>query len=105
MILYFVIHTHTHTCTHTHRYNISTADYDAWNGATNSSIQRLTNIRVFDGQNIVRRTISELDVYSQFGFSEEQSREVSLARVHHFLWIQDMCVIIANNPTPFCCEN
>ena len=57
------------------RYNISTADYDAWNGATNSSIQHLSNIRVFDGQNTVRRTISELDVYSQFGFSQEESRE------------------------------
>ena len=67
---------------HTHRYNISTGDYDAWDGATNSSIRRLRNIDVFDGQGTARRAISELDVYSQFGFSQQEAREVvSLAHI------------------------
>ena len=88
-------YTHTHMHTHTHdRYNISTADYDAWNGTTNSNIRRLSNIQVFDGQNPVPRTISELDVYSQFGFSQEESWEVSLICPRY----RCVCAIITNSP-------
>jgi len=82
-------HTHTHMHAHsftlttciccTHRYNISTADYDAWDGATNSSIERRTNVRVFNGDtnNFVREEVSDLDVYSQYGFSREEALQVS----------------------------
>ena len=82
-------HTHTHMHAHsftlttciccTHRYNISTGDYDAWDGATNSSLERRTNVRVFNGDtnNFVREEVSDLDVYSQYGFSREEALQVS----------------------------
>ena len=65
------------------RYNISTAEYDGWDSAVNSSIARLRNIRVLDGDTengeatLNPETISELsDVYERFGFSTEEAREV-----------------------------
>ena len=83
---------------HTHRYNISTGDYDAWDGATNSRIRRLRNIDVFDGQGTARRAISELDVYSQFGFSQQEAREVvSLAHIQTHPIQVCVCVLITNS--------
>lgn len=65
------------------RYNISTAEYDGWDSAVNSSIARLSNIDVLDGAtnggeaDINGEVISELsDVYTQFGFETEEAREV-----------------------------
>lgn len=63
------------------RYNISTAEYDGWSGAVNSSISRIRE-SVLDGGNnneveLNRRIISELpDVYERFGFTFDQAKEV-----------------------------
>lgn len=65
------------------RYNISTAEYDGWSGSVNSSIARVNNVRVLDGDTengnptVRRKAVSELsDVYEQFGFSSKEAAEV-----------------------------
>ena len=57
---------HEH-CVFRARYNISTAEYNAWDGSVNSSLNR-------QGRN----GPSELDVWSQFDFTKEEGIEVSL---------------------------
>ena len=65
-------------CICTHRYNISTADYDPWDGSVNSSITaRQVNVYDGDTSNTPKRKVSELDVYSKFGFDEETALSVS----------------------------
>lgn len=59
------------------RYNISTAEYDGWDSAVNSSITT-ENAQVFNGDpQLRRRTFSQLsDVYEQFGFTKEEATKV-----------------------------
>jgi hypothetical protein len=74
--------THDH-CVLRIRYNISTAEYNGWDSAVNSSIGRLRDIRVLDGATVAGedpplnpKVISELtDVYERFGFSSDEARE------------------------------
>ena len=65
------------------RYNISTAEYDGWDSAVNSSIGRTVD-GVLNGATVAgqgspleRRLFSELtDVYERFGFTYDEAREV-----------------------------
>ena len=58
------------------RYNISTAEYDGWDSAVNSSIQT-ERAPVFNGEAQQGRSFSQLsDVYERFGFSKQQATEV-----------------------------
>ena len=64
------------------RYNISTGEYDGWNPSINSSIRRLNNQRVYNPSSSSNsgtrsRTISELDVYTQFGMNFTTAKNVS----------------------------
>ena len=64
------------------RYNISTVEFNGWDPAVNSDLERLqgNDVRVFrDNNNQVDQQvpISELDVYSQFGFDFEMAKAVS----------------------------
>ena len=69
------------------RYNISTAEYDGWDSAVNSSIGRTVD-GVLNGATVAgqgspleRRLFSELtDVYERFGFSSDKAREVCMSR-------------------------
>jgi hypothetical protein len=54
---------HEH-CVFRARYNISTAEYNAWDGSVNSSLNRMRG-----------KSYSELDVWSQFDLSKEEAIE------------------------------
>ena len=66
------------------RYNISTAEYDGWDGGIDSSVEQQSNVQVLDGSTTDgnptrrRKIISSLSsVYTQFGFGFEEAAEVS----------------------------
>lgn len=64
------------------RYNISTADYDAWEDPEISGALMRQNVRVYNGGeqgNTVNRQISNVsDVYTQFGMDYEEGAQVRL---------------------------
>ena len=65
---------HEH-CVFRARYNISTAEYNAWDGSVNSSLNRQRG-----------NSYSELDVWSQFDFTREEGIEVSLRATRTSVW-------------------
>ena len=73
------------------RYNISTAEYDGWDGAINSNVSQV-RAQVLDGAtqdgdaDLRGRTISNLtDVYEQFGFTFDEATEVSRRSLGFFV--------------------
>ena len=61
------------------RYNITSGEYDGFNSSINSSIMKVQE-KIFNPQtNTVSLTkrISQLDVYSKFGFNYEEAKSVS----------------------------
>ena len=63
---------HAYVC----RYNISTADYNAWDPSVNGALERVQQ-EVFNGDNVARTTISPLNVWSRFGLSQDEAYQVS----------------------------
>jgi len=64
------------------RYNISTADYDAWEDPEINGDLRRMNVKVYNGgntaSNLVNRQISNVsDVYTRFGMDYDEARSVS----------------------------
>ena len=77
------------------RYNISTVEFNGWDPAVSSALEKLqgNDIKVFrDTSNQVDQQvpISELDVYSQFGFDFEMAKAVSIVAsiflIEHGSW-------------------
>ena len=63
------------------RYNISTADYEAWEDSKINGSLRRQNARVYNGDrngNTANRQISNVsDIYTQFGMNFEEGARVS----------------------------
>ncbi len=77
----YSIHSCDMSCDLTHRYNISTADYDAWTDSDiNGSLVR-QNAQVYNGDSnagTANRQISNVsEIYTQFGMDFEEARLVS----------------------------
>jgi hypothetical protein len=85
---------HEH-CVFRARYNISTAEYDGWDSSINSSILRRSHMVFNEATNQVndRETISELDVYSQFGFN------FTTAKARGYVFHQNPIVKIFDDPS------
>ena len=69
--------------TYNYRYNISTGEFDGFNSSVNSSIKRVT-ATVFNAETntvTLNKQISELDVYSKFGFDFESAKQVCISYI------------------------